>query len=135
MRRIRTEMRSQRMPNLSIPQFRALIYLHRNEGASLSDVADRLGIMLPSMSKAIDALVGRGLVIRRVSPADRRYASLRLSARGQSELRRARSITEANLAQALSALSPAQQAEVVQGLRAMSQVFAPEGLASATKDM
>ncbi len=134
MRRIRTEMRSQRMPSLSVPQFRALIYLRRNEGASLSDVADQLGIMLPSMSKAIDALVGRGLVIRRVSPSDRRYASLRLSARGQTELRRARSITEANLALALSALSPAQQAEVVQGLRAMGQVFAPEGLASTTKD-
>ena len=133
MRCIRAEMRSQRMPNLSIPQFRALIYLYGNEGASLSEVADHVGIELPSMSRTIDALVGRGLVIRRVSEADRRYASLRLSARGQAELKRARSTTEAHLAEALDALSPAQQAGIVEALGELRQVFAPEGAAAARK--
>ena len=32
MRRIRMEMRSQRMPSLSVPQLRALIYLYRKRG-------------------------------------------------------------------------------------------------------
>ena len=57
--RIRTEMRSYRMPGLSIPQFRALIYLFRHENASLSDVAEHLNLKLPSTSKLINALVER----------------------------------------------------------------------------
>jgi DNA-binding MarR family transcriptional regulator len=127
MRRIRMEMRSQRMPNVSVPQLRALIYLYRNEGASLSGVADHVGLELPSMSKTIDALVGRGLVIRRVSPSDRRCASLRLSARGRAELKRARSTTEAHLAQALSALTPGQQGAIIEALEDLRRVFAPRG--------
>jgi len=133
MRRIRMEMRSQRMPSLSVPQLRALIHLYRNEGASLSEVADHVGLELPSMSKVIDVLVGRGLVIRRVSASDRRYANLRLSARGRTELMRARCTTEAHLAEALNALSPAQQAGIVKALEALHQVFAPEGTAASRK--
>ena len=133
MRHIRMEMRSQRMPSLSVPQLRALIYLYRNEGTSLSEVADHVGLELPSMSKAIDVLVGRGLVIRRVSTADRRYASLRLSARGRTELIRARRTTEAHLAEALNVLSPAQQAGIVEALENLRRVFAPEGTVAARK--
>lgn len=133
MQHIRSEMRRQRLPSLSVPQLRALVYLYRNEGASLSGVADHVGLELPSMSKAIDALAGRSLVIRRVSASDRRCASLRLSARGRAELKRARGTAEAYLAEKLGTLSPAEQAAIVYALRRLGQIFAPEGPASATK--
>ena len=83
------------------------------------------------MSKAVDVLVTRGLVIRRVLPDDRRYISLRLSARGLAELKRARRITEAHLAEALAVLSSAQQARIVEALQALRLVFAPERAAAA----
>jgi DNA-binding MarR family transcriptional regulator len=130
MRRIRLEMRSQRMPSLSVPQFRALIYLRANEGASLSELADYVGLELPSMSKAVDVLVVRGLVVRRGLPDDRRYVSLRLSARGQIQLERARRITEAHLMEALGVLSSAQQAKIVEALQELRLVFAPERAAA-----
>jgi DNA-binding MarR family transcriptional regulator len=126
MHRIRTEMRSHRTPDLSVPQFRTLTYLYRNEGASLSEVAEHIGLKLPSMSKTVDALVARKLVIRRALAHDRRYISLRLSAHGLAELRRTRRITEARLAEALSVLMPEQQARVVEALKMLGQVFAPE---------
>lgn len=125
MRRIRMEMRSQQMPRLSVPQLRALIYLNANAGASLSELADHVGLELPSMSKVVDALVIRGLVIRRTLANDRRYISLRLSAHGVAELKRARRITEAHLAEALAVLSSAQQARIVEALQALRPVFAP----------
>jgi MarR family transcriptional regulator for hemolysin len=130
MHRIRMEMRRQRMPSLSVPQLRALIYLYRNEGASLSGLAEHIGLELPSMSKAVDVLVTRGLVVRRVLPADRRYISLRLSARGLAELKRARRITETRLMEALALLSSAQQAKIVEALQALRLVFAPESAAA-----
>ena len=53
MRAIRKEMRSYREAGLSVPQFRLLIYLNRNEGVSLSDVAGHLGLSLPAMSRMV----------------------------------------------------------------------------------
>jgi len=128
MQRIRKEMRSHRAPGLSVPELRTLIYLYRNEGISLSEVAEHIGLKLPSMSKNVDALVARKLVIRRASARDRRYISLRLSAHGLAELRQTRRITEARLAEALSVLMPEQQATVVEALKLLGQVFAPEAV-------
>ena len=126
MQRIRMEMRSHRTPGLSVPELRTLIYLYRHEGASLSEVAEHTGHKLPSMSKTIDALVARKLVIRKAPPHDRRYVSLKLSAQGLAELRRTRRTTEARLADVLAALSPEQQATVVDALKMLGQVFAPK---------
>jgi DNA-binding MarR family transcriptional regulator len=130
MQRIRMEMRSHRTPGLSVPELRTLIHLYRNEGASLSEVAEHTGLKLPSMSKTIDALVARKLVIRSALARDRRYVSLKLSAQGLAELRRTRRITEARLAEALAALLPEQQARVAEALKMLEQVFAPEAPAA-----
>ena len=46
---IRTEIRTHRGSELSVPQFRVLIFLNRHAGASLSDIAEHLGLTLPSM--------------------------------------------------------------------------------------
>ena len=125
---IRMEMRSHRAPGLTVPQLRTLIYIYRNEGASLSEAAEHIGLKLPSMSKTVDALVARKLVIRRVVADDRRYVSLRLSAHGLAELKRTRRMTEARLAEVLRLLLPEQQEKVVEALKMLGQVFAPEGM-------
>ena len=58
MRHIRTGMRTHRMRGLSVPQFRTLIFLNRNEGACLSQVAEHVGVTLASepASKVVSAL-------------------------------------------------------------------------------
>jgi MarR family transcriptional regulator for hemolysin len=126
MHRIRVEMRSHRTPGLSVPQLRTLIYLYQKDGASLSEVADHIGLKLPSKSKTIDALVDRKLVIRRALANDRRYISLRLSAHGIAELRRTRRVTEARLAETLAVLPIEQQDRIIEALKMLGQVFAPD---------
>jgi len=121
---IRTEMRSQRTHRLSVPQFRTLVFLYRNEGASLSEVANSIGLTLPSASKIIDALAIRKLVIRTVLPGDRRYISLRLSERGRATFEKARRVAEASLAQRIATLSPVQQKMVCETMQALRSVFA-----------
>ncbi len=44
MRFIRSDMRSHSAATLSIPQLRSLAFLNRNPGASLSDLAEHLGV-------------------------------------------------------------------------------------------
>jgi DNA-binding MarR family transcriptional regulator len=133
MRYIRMEMRSRRMRGLSIPQFRTLVFLDRNEGASLSEVANNIGLTLPSASKIIDALVTRKLVIRTALPDDRRYSSLKLTKLGRATLMQARHGTEASLAEKIAALSPAQQAMIVETMQALGSIFVPTETPSADK--
>jgi DNA-binding MarR family transcriptional regulator len=133
MRYIRMEMRSRRMRGLSIPQFRTLVFLYRNEGASLSEVANNISLTLPSASKIIDALVTRKLVIRTALPDDRRYCSLKLTKLGRTTLMQARRGTEASLAKKIAALSSAQQTIVVETMQALGSIFVPTETPSVDK--
>lgn len=64
MRTIRAEMRSHRGADMSVVQFRALLFLNRNPGTSLSAVAEHLDLTLPTVSKMIDGMVANHLVTR-----------------------------------------------------------------------
>jgi DNA-binding MarR family transcriptional regulator len=123
MRAIRAEMRSQRTPDLSVPQFRTLAFLSRNAGASLSDVAEHIGLTLPSMSKMIDGLVKRGLVSRQTFPQDRRRVTLELTGQGRATWQSARLATQAHLAGRLEALSEPERAALTNALRALRPLF------------
>ena len=135
MGRIRREMRSHRAPGISVPQLRTLIFLYRNEGASMSVVAEHIGLGLPSISKIVDALVERKLVIRKTHPDDRRRVSLRLSAHGIDVLKQTRSKAEADLAEALKPLTPAQQDSIVEALTALGAIFVPGKYLKTKKDV
>ena len=85
MRAMRAEVRQQRLPELSMPQFRALAFIGRNVGAALSDVAAFLVLGLPATSKLIDGLVAGGFVRREIASGDRRRVELALSAAGRAK--------------------------------------------------
>ncbi len=123
MRTIRSEMRRRRPSDLSVAQFRTLAFLNRYAGASLSDVADHVGLSLPSMSKLIDGLVARGYVVRKVSSADRRRVTLALTAAGRSTLQAVHQETQARLAELLATLSPIERAAVAQAMQALRPLF------------
>jgi DNA-binding MarR family transcriptional regulator len=133
MRYIRIEMRSRRMRGLSIPQFRTLVFLDRNEGASLSEVANNISLTLPSASKIIEALVIRKLVIRTALPHDRRYSSLKITKLGRATLTKARRGTETSLAEKMATLSADQQATIVEAMKDLSSIFLPTETACADK--
>jgi DNA-binding MarR family transcriptional regulator len=118
MRTIRCEMRRHRA-DLSVPQFRALAYLSRHEGASLSDVAERVGLTPPAMSRLIEGLVARDLVTRIPSAADRRRVVLALTPVGKAMLDEARQDTRARLADELATLPEAELVALAEALHAL----------------
>ena len=87
MRAMRAEVRRRRLPELSMPQFRALAFIGRNEGGALTDVAAFLGLGLPSASKLIDGLVAAKFVTRETAAEDRRRVQLGLSPAGHAKYR------------------------------------------------
>jgi DNA-binding MarR family transcriptional regulator len=120
----RSEMRQRRMPGLSVPHFRALVFIYRHEDASLSQVAEHVGLKLPSISKIVDALVARELVIRRQSQEDRRQVQLRLSSNGLDELLGTKQSVETCLADILDRLAPGEQNGIITALKTLRPLFA-----------
>lgn len=126
MRRIRNEMRRRTMPGLSLPQFRALNYLRKHPGSSLSDVAQHLGLTLPSTSRLVQRLVTHKVVVRRVG-RDRRCNKLSLTERGRLALASARMETFEQLAEILKPLSHRDLATVSVALLVLERAFAESG--------
>ena len=129
MRTIRAQMRQHRAVDLSVPQFRTLSYIDGNSGASLSAVAEQIGLTLPSMSKIVDGLVVRKLVIRQTHHDDRRRMTLALTERGRSALESSREATRNCLAQALGNLSSADRSTIVAAMNLLRPIFTSNQIA------
>ncbi len=123
---IRTDIRGRRPPGLSVPQFRTLAFLNRTAGASLSEVAEHIGLALPSMSKLVNDLVVRKLVTRATHARDRRRAVLRLTRHGGAVLDASLESTRAFLARRLSALPKSEHLMILQTLDILRVVFKRE---------
>ena len=127
MRSIRAELRRHRTADLSIPQFRTLAFIDRNADASLSDVAEHIGLTLPSMSKIVEGLVVRKFVTRQTARDDRRRMTLALTARGLTALQASRDATRACLAEDLAGLTERQRETITQAMEILRPVFTPQG--------
>ncbi len=123
---IRRELRSHRSAELSLPQFRTLGYLNRQPDVSLSEVAEHIGLSLPTMSKMVDGLVERGLVTREEDSVDRRRMVLCLTQEGHASMDAALKATRAYLAGLLAGLSDEQRAGVVAAMDVLRPVFMPD---------
>ncbi len=118
---IRVQMRLYNRPDLSVQQLRALAFVDRSPGASLSMLAQFLGLSLPAASRLVDGLQARRLTLRRTPPQDRRLLALALSAAGRRTVRAARRAAEERLAQILAPLPTAERAAMQRSLRILRQ--------------
>jgi len=123
MRVIRSEVRAHSSPELSMPQFRALAFLGRNEGAMLGDVATFLTLTLSAASKLVDGLVNAKLVARESDPQDRRKIALKLTSAGESKFASARQATADFLADRVAALSAADRDCITEAMRVLHRTF------------
>lgn len=123
---VRTEMRNQRSDSLSVPQFRVLAFLSRSPDASLSEVADYIGITRASASTLVDRLVQKGLINRQEDPQERRQIMLTLTPQGQTDLTTMRTQTRQSIAQLLEQLTAAELDQVTTGLALLERVFTGE---------
>jgi DNA-binding MarR family transcriptional regulator len=126
MRTIRAQLRTHRRADISVPQFRAMGYIDQNDGASLSDLANHIGLTMPSMSKLIDGLVSRKLVTRTAHSLDRRRICLSLTPLGREELRAAHRFTERYLAETLSSLDAEDLETIAHAMQVLKTLFGQE---------
>jgi DNA-binding MarR family transcriptional regulator len=126
MRTIRKNLRDQRDPDMTLPEFRGLAFINRNPGCSLNEAAEHIGLEPPSASKLVDHLVRRGLVRRETDPADRRRVQLTLLPRGQRNIDLAFEHTRTFLAQQLEHLKAGERETVMKAMAILKTAFAAE---------
>ena len=73
---------------LSFTQMKALFMLRQHDDSSVGDLAARLAMSLPAMSRSVDGLVQRGYVARTECATDRRAKSIALLPQGHAALER-----------------------------------------------
>jgi DNA-binding MarR family transcriptional regulator len=127
MQAIRVEMRRGRGSDISIPQFRSLAFIQGNPDSSLSNLAEHLGLTLPSVSKLIDGLVKQKLVIRQESAVDRRRLTLVLTQAGASIVNSSRTGAQANLAKKLNCLSDDELETIYKAMQLLRPIFINQG--------
>jgi MarR family transcriptional regulator for hemolysin len=130
---IRAEMRRGRGSELSVPQFRTLRFIQVKADSTLSSIAEHLGLTLPSVSKLVDGLAKKELVIRQESASDRRCLSLALTSEGESIVNSARAGAQARLVEKLSCLSPDELETIHKGMELLRPLFVSQGKRSISK--
>jgi len=123
MRTIRAKLRERRAADISVPQFRAMAYINRNEGASLSVLSTHIGLTLPSMSKLIDGLVSRKLINRTGHSQDRRRVCLSLTPQGREELNAAYGHTQKYIAEKMSSLAEEDIKSISRAMQVLRELF------------
>ncbi len=116
MRAIRHEMRAGRDPALSVPQFRAMLFVRREPNVGLGAVADHLGVTAGAASELIERLVRQGLVNRDPDPRERRRVRITLTDLGSDQLQAAEQRTRRWLAGVLGHLDASQRARLSEAL-------------------
>ncbi len=103
---------------LSLTQLKSMhVLAAEGEDLSLNGLADRLGgLSLPTLSRAIDALVQRGYVSRSEDASDRRVKRLRLTAKGRRTIDRLIEIRAAEFEAVLATLSDEERERLADAL-------------------
>lgn len=110
---MRGEMRRRHQGELTMTQFPILRTLSKQPGVSLGDLAERLGLRPPTVSRLVDGLVERGWVARTQSAADRRLVALSLTEAGTEMMREGRRAGLLKLAERLAVLDDDEASRVV----------------------
>jgi MarR family transcriptional regulator for hemolysin len=126
---LRRTLRSHSTPDLRFPELRSLVFLRHNPGSNLTDLAEYIGVSLPSMSKLVDNMTYRGLIDRQPDAEDRRRVCLGLTESGLSVLAVALDAVKASFAVRLTQLDSRDIDLVYQGLNLLHRLFGgvPEG--------
>ncbi|MFT5487654.1 MAG: DNA-binding MarR family transcriptional regulator [Paracoccaceae bacterium] len=98
---------------ISAPQFGTLLLIEANPDISQSAVAEALRFDRSTLVQIIDRLEARDLVVRHISPTDRRSHALRLTEKGETELTNLKGLAVQHEADVAAALSEAERAQLI----------------------
>jgi DNA-binding MarR family transcriptional regulator len=111
---------------ISLGQLKALSYLFHHAPCAVRDVADGLGISMPSASETLDRLVELGMAERTTDPLDRRRAVVALTPEARRLGTEVREVRRRQVRAALARLDPAERPVFLRALQALVDVLREE---------
>jgi DNA-binding MarR family transcriptional regulator len=99
---------------ISSTQLHVLFTLMSNGPSTMSHLAELLDVSLPNVTGLVDRMVDHGLVERGRDSEDRRVVTVSTTAAGRAQVEEIDLVRRRALAQLLSRLNPAQQAQALQ---------------------
>lgn len=120
--------------DLSAAQMKTLAVLSGDEPMTIGQVADQLGITLPTASHLVDKLVRAGFAERSDDPRDRRRAVVRPSAEGAELMRSLREFSQSHLLACFAGMEDADLAALARGVTALADAAEAMKRADAASD-
>jgi DNA-binding MarR family transcriptional regulator len=104
---------------LPLPQLKLLGMLERRDNRRMSEIGERLGVALSTVTQVADRLEQRGWVRRVDDPGDRRVVRLALTDAGRRLMGERREARRGRLLMLLSSLEPEERGRVVGAVEAL----------------
>jgi DNA-binding MarR family transcriptional regulator len=121
MRTVSSELRQ--TDYLLAPVHFRLLWLLEHHPSTLSELAERQMVSLPTMSNSITFLEERGWVARKRSSEDRRKVMIDITPQGREVLVQTRQHMDEKVAQIIGELSVEEQAKASEGLSILKEAF------------
>jgi DNA-binding MarR family transcriptional regulator len=106
---------------VSLPQLRVLVMVASRPGLNLGGIATGLGVHPSNATRAVDRLVGAGLLDRRDDPTDRRNLQLELTPAGRELLGRVMDDRRSAIVRILERMPASRRRALVPVLRSFAQ--------------
>jgi DNA-binding MarR family transcriptional regulator len=124
-RRILSDLTDRLEPHgITLPQYYVLRELWQEEGLTQREIANRVGVLEPTMVSTIDALERAGMIARERSTTDRRKTHVKLTAAGRKLRDTLHGYAADVLDHALTGISDAEIAELRRLLQHVKQNLA-----------
>ncbi|MEU7593257.1 MarR family transcriptional regulator [Streptomyces sp. NPDC039022] len=106
---------------VTLPQFRLLVVLSVHGAASLTAVAELLGVNPSTAMRMIDRLIAAGFVDRKLNPANRRETRIQLTDGGRRLVDEATARRRQEITAIVERMTPEQGAALVEALTAFAE--------------
>jgi DNA-binding MarR family transcriptional regulator len=106
-------------PEVTLPQFRALVLLEGHGAMTVAELAEELGVVPSTASRMCDRLVAKKLVRRTLDRSNRRRVRLTLSAAGRSLITASTKRRKQEIARLLETIPSRQQDRLAAALRVL----------------
>jgi DNA-binding MarR family transcriptional regulator len=111
-----------------------LFEIRRAGNPSMQQVAEELGMDITTFSRQAKSLEGKGLIIRRVSPDDRRVSLLGLTPAGEEVMERIDSYMADRIERIFTCMSEFERETVVRSLGLLNSALARTGCCGVRAD-
>lgn len=119
---------------VSMAQGHILFEIRRTGSPSMQQVAEELGLDITTFSRQVKSLEGKGLLVRRVSPDDRRVSLLGLTPAGEAVMARIDGFMADRIETIFAEMSPFERESVVRSLELLNSALEKNGCCGSQKN-